>query len=157
VWPANYNCPGQLVVSGENAAVDRLIEAAAEAGARKTVKLPITGAFHSPLVGPAVDRLRPAVEAAAWREPSPPFMSTVTAGFEGAESLPQILLDQLTGPVRFTQAVQALVAAGVDTFVEVGPGKVLAGLLRRCDRSLTTLSVGDPDGVAALEEALAAA
>jgi len=157
VWPANYNCPGQLVVSGENAAVDRLIEAAAEAGARKTVKLPITGAFHSPLVGPAVDRLRPAVEAAAWREPSPPFMSTVTAGFEGAESLPQILLDQLTGPVRFTQAVQALVAAGVDTFVEVGPGKVLAGLLRRCDRSLTTLSVGDPDGVVALEEALAAA
>jgi len=84
-------------------------------------------------------------------------MSTVTAGFEGAEGLSQILLDQLTGPVRFTQAVRALVAAGVDTFVEVGPGKVLAGLLRRCDRSLTTVSVGDPDGVSALEEALAAA
>ena len=157
VWPANYNCPGQLVVSGESAALDRLIEAAGEAGARKTVKLPITGAFHSPLVGPAVDRLRPAVEGVAWAEPSPPFMSTVTAGLEGAEALPQILLDQLTGPVRFTQAVHALVGQGVDTFVEIGPGKVLAGLLRRCDRSLTTVSVGDPEGVAALEEALAAA
>ncbi len=84
-------------------------------------------------------------------------MSTVTAELEGAEALPQILLDQLTGPVKFTQAVQALVAQGVDTFVEIGPGKVLAGLLRRCDRSLTTVSVGDPAGVAALEEALAAA
>jgi [acyl-carrier-protein] S-malonyltransferase len=157
VWPANYNCPGQLVVSGESAAVDRLIEAAAEAGARKTVKLPITGAFHSPLVGPAVERLRSAVEAVAWAEPSPPFMSTVTAELEGAEALPQILLDQLTGPVKFTQSVRELVAQGVDTFVEIGPGKVLAGLLRRCDRSLTTVSVGDPDGVVALEEALAAA
>jgi [acyl-carrier-protein] S-malonyltransferase len=157
VWPANYNCPGQLVVSGESAAVDLLIEAAGEAGARKTVKLPITGAFHSPLVGSGVERLRPAVEAVAWQEPSPPFMSTVTAELESAGRLPQILLDQLTGPVRFTQAVRALVDRGVTTFVEIGPGQVLSGLIRRCDRSVTTVSVGDPDGLGKLEEVLAAA
>lgn len=156
VWPANYNCPGQLVVSGETAAVDRLVEEAPARGARKVVKLRVTGAFHSPLVASAADGLRPAVERAEWREPEIPFMSTVTAALEPAATLPQILLDQLTAPVRFTQAVAALVADGVQTFVEVGPGQVLSGLVRRCDRSVRTLSVGDPDGVAKLEEAASA-
>ncbi len=156
VWPANYNCPGQLVVSGETEAVDRLIEAAEAAGARRVVKLPITGAFHSPLVASAADRLRPAVERLDWNEPSPPFMSTVTAGLEPAERLGPILLDQLTAPVRFTQAVAALVADGVDTFVEVGPGQVLSGLVRRCDRSVRTLSVGDAKGIAELQEVVSA-
>ena len=87
--------------------------AAEAAGARKVVKLPITGAFHSPLVGSAVDALRPAVEAADWQEPTTPFMSTVTAQIEPAERLGGILLDQLTAPVKFTQAVKALVADGV--------------------------------------------
>ena len=97
MWPANYNCPGQLVVSGESAAVDRLLDAAAEARRPQDGQAPITGAFHSPLVGP---RGRPSAaggRAVAWAEPSPPFMSTVTAELEGAEALPQILLDQLTG------------------------------------------------------------
>ena len=83
-------------------------------------------------------------------------MSTVTATLEPAAALPQILLDQLTAPVRFTQAVAALVADGVGTFVEVGPGQVLSGLVRRCDRSVRTLSVGDPGGLAKLEEAVSA-
>ena len=156
VWPANYNCPGQLVVSGETEAVDALVEAAGTAGARRVVKLPITGAFHSPLVAGAADRLRPAVEAVEWNEPSPPFMSTVTASLEPAERLGQILLDQLTAPVRFTQSVAALVADGVDTFVEIGPGQVLSGLIRRCDRSVRTLSVGDAKGLAELEEVVSA-
>jgi len=156
VWPANYNCPGQLVVSGETAAVDRLVEEAPARGARKVVKLRVTGAFHSPLVASAADGLRPAVEGAEWREPEIPFMSTVTAALEPAATLPQILLDQLTAPVRFTQAVAALVADGVQTFVEVGPGQVLSGLVRRCDRSVRTLSVGDPEGLAKLEEAASA-
>jgi [acyl-carrier-protein] S-malonyltransferase len=156
VWPANYNCPGQLVVSGETAAVDRLVEEAPARGARKVVKLRVTGAFHSPLVASAADGLRPAVERAEWREPEIPFMSTVTAALEPAATLPQILLDQLTAPVRFTQAVAALVADGVQTFVEVGPGQVLSGLVRRCDRSVRTLSVGDPEGLAKLEEAASA-
>jgi len=157
VWPANYNCPGQLVVSGETTAVDRVLEKAADRGARRTVKLRISGAFHSPLVAGAVERLRPAVEAVGWKDPSPPFMSTVTAKLEPAERIAAILLDQLTGPVRFTHAVRELVAEGVGTFVEIGPGQVLSGLLRRCDRSLRTVSVGDPEGLVKLEETLSAA
>jgi [acyl-carrier-protein] S-malonyltransferase len=157
VWPANYNCPGQVVVSGANAAVDRLIEAADSRGARKTVKLRVSGAFHSPLVVRAADRLRPVLERVGWREPAPPFMSTVSARIENAQRLVDLLVDQLTGPVRFTQAVAALVRDGVDVFVEIGPGQVLSGLLRRCDRSLKTLSVNDPDSLRKLEETLSTA
>jgi [acyl-carrier-protein] S-malonyltransferase len=157
VWPANYNCPGQVVVSGENAAVDRLIEEAAARGARKTVKLRVSGAFHSPLVARAAEQLRPALARATWMNPSPPFMSTVTAKVEEAQRLAAILVEQLTAPVRFTQAVRELVRNGVGVFVEIGPGQVLSGLLRRCDRSLRTISVGEPDAVGKLEETLSAA
>jgi [acyl-carrier-protein] S-malonyltransferase len=157
VWPANYNCPGQLVVSGENVAVDRLLEEAAARGARRTVKLRVSGAFHSPLVERAADRLRPALERVTFRDPSPPFMSTVTASLEPAERVAALLLRQLTGPVKFTQAVAGLVREGVDTFVEIGPGQVLSGLVKRCDRSLRTFSVADPESLRKLEESLAAA
>jgi [acyl-carrier-protein] S-malonyltransferase len=157
VWPANYNCPGQIVVSGENAAVDRLIEEAAARGARKTVKLRVSGAFHSPLVARAAERLRPAIAKASWRDPAPPFMSTVSAKIEDAQRIGSLLVDQLTGPVRFTQAVRGLVKDGVEMFVEIGPGQVLSGLLRRCDRSLRTISVGDPEALRKLREKLSAA
>ena len=157
VWPANYNCPGQLVVSGEPGAVDRLLEEAATRGARKTVKLRVGGAFHSPLVASAAERLRPAVEALSWEEPAPPFMSTVSAQIEPAGRLGELLVQQLTAPVRFTQAVATLVQEGVDMFVEIGPGQVLSGLIRRCDRSLRTISVGDPASLQKLEETLSAA
>ena len=155
VWPANYNCPGQLVVSGETAAVERLVEEAPARGARRAVRLRISGAFHSPLVAGAADRLRPAVERIQWREPTIAFMSTVTASLEPAERFGQLLVDQLTAPVRFTQAIRSLVAEGVETFVEIGPGQVLSGLIRRCDRSVRTFSVGDSEGLAKLEDALA--
>jgi [acyl-carrier-protein] S-malonyltransferase len=157
VWPANYNCPGQVVVSGENAAVDRLLEEAASLGARKTVKLRVSGAFHSPLVARAADRLKPALANVSFHDPAPPFMSTVTARLEGAQRLAVLLVEQLTGPVKFTQAVRGLVKDGVDLFVEIGPGQVLSGLLRRCDRSLRTVSVGNPEALAKLEEVLSAA
>jgi [acyl-carrier-protein] S-malonyltransferase len=157
VWPANYNCPGQIVVSGENAAVDRLVEEATAAGARKTVKLRVGGAFHSPLVGRAADRLRPALESVRFQEPATPFMSTVTAQIEPAERLVDLLVQQLTGPVRFTQSVRSLVQQGVGMFVEIGPGQVLSGLIRRCDRSLRTISVGDPESLRKLHETLSAA
>jgi len=127
VWPANYNCPGQVVVSGQNAAVDRLIEEAAARGARKTVKLRVSGAFHSPLVARAAERLGPVLTEAAWHEPSPPFMSTVTARLEDAQRIGSLLVEQLTAPVRFTQAVRGLVKDGVEMFVEIGPGQVLSG------------------------------
>jgi [acyl-carrier-protein] S-malonyltransferase len=155
VWPANYNCPGQVVVSGENAAIDRLIEAANVAGARRAIKLRVSGAFHSPLVERAAERLRPTLERIAWRDPAPPFMSTVTAKLESAQRLGLVLVEQLTGPVRFTHAVRTLVRDGVDTFVEIGPGQVLSGILRRCDRSVRTISVGTPAGLEKLESELA--
>jgi [acyl-carrier-protein] S-malonyltransferase len=157
VWPANYNCPGQVVVSGENAAVDRLIRAASERGARRTVKLRVNGAYHSPLVARAAERFRPALERVAWKEPVPPFMSTVTARFESAQRLGALLVEQVTGPVRFTQAVRGLIKEGVDLFVEIGPGQVLSGLLKRCDRSLRSISVGTPADLERLKEELSAA
>jgi [acyl-carrier-protein] S-malonyltransferase len=157
VWPANYNCPGQVVVSGENVAVDRLLEQAAAAGAKKTVKLRVSGAFHSPLVARAADALRPALATVGWSDPAPPFMSTVSARFEGARRFVDLLVEQLTGPVKFTQAVRGLMTEGVGMFVEIGPGQVLSGLLRRCDRSLRTISVGDPESVRKLQETLSTA
>ena len=157
VWPANYNCPGQVVVSGENGAVDRLIEEAAARGARRAVKLRVSGAFHSPLVARAAERLGPALAHASFSDPMPPFMSTVTARLEGAQRMAALLVEQLTGPVKFTQAVRGLVKDGVGVFVEIGPGQVLSGLLRRCDRSLRTISVGDPAAVRKLEDTLSTA
>jgi [acyl-carrier-protein] S-malonyltransferase len=157
VWPANYNCPGQVVVSGADASVDRLIEAASSRGARKTVKLRVSGAFHSPLVARAADRLRPVLERVRWRDPVPPFMSTVSAKIENGQRIAGLLVEQLTGPVCWTQAVAGLMREGVGVFVEIGPGQVLSGLLRRCDRSLKTISVGDPDSLRKLEETLSAA
>lgn len=154
VWPANYNCPGQIVVSGESASVDRLIEAATERGARRAVKLRITGAFHSPLVGRAAEQLRPALERVAWSEPAVPFMSTTTAKIEPAQRLTELLVEQLTGPVKFTQAVRGLVEEGVGMFVEIGPGQVLSALLKRCDRSLRTVAVGAPEDLEKLAREL---
>jgi [acyl-carrier-protein] S-malonyltransferase len=107
--------------------------------------------------GGAAERLRPALSKATWREPAPPFMSTVSAKVEDAQRIGSLLVDQLTGPVRFTQAVRGLVKDGVEMFVEIGPGQVLSGLLRRCDRSLRTISVGDPEAVRKLRETLSAA
>jgi [acyl-carrier-protein] S-malonyltransferase len=157
VWPANYNCPGQVVVSGENEAVEKLIAEATTRGARKAVKLRVSGGFHSPLVARAAERLRPALAKVAWLDPATPYMSTVSARVEGAQRIAGLLAEQLTAPVRFTQAVRGLVKNGVETFVEIGPGQVLGGLLKRCDRSLRTISVGDPESLRKLEDTLSAA
>jgi [acyl-carrier-protein] S-malonyltransferase len=157
VWPANYNCPGQVVVSGENPAVDEACDAAEQEGARRAVKLRVSGAFHSPLVARAADRLRPALERVKFAEPAAPFMSTVTARIETAKRIGPLLVDQLTAPVRFTQAAQELLREGVQTFVEVGPGNVLSGLVKRIDRSAKTISVSTPESLDKLEETLSTA
>src|SRR5579884_575290 len=143
VWPANYNCPGQLVISGETPSVDEACLEAEREGARRAIKLRVSGAFHSPLVERAADRLRPAVERVHLGEGRTAFMSTVTAKLEDAQRYRELLIQQLTAPVRFTQAARELVASGVTTFVEVGPGTVLSGLLKRIDRSVRTISVSD--------------
>jgi len=157
VWPANYNCPGQIVVSGENPAVDEACEVAEQEGARRAVKLRVSGAFHSPLVARAADRLRPALEKVKFAEPTAPFMSTVTARIEHAKRMGPLLVEQLTAPVRFTQSAQALLREGVQTWVEVGPGNVLSGLIKRIDRDARTISVSTPEGLDKLEETLASA
>ena len=157
VWPANYNCPGQIVVSGEDTAVEELCAEAESLGARRAIKLKVSGAFHSPLVARAADRLRPAIEHLKISEPIAPFMSTVTARIEPAQRIGGLLIDQLTAPVRFTQAATALIKDGVSTFVEVGPGNVLSGLVKRIDRSVKTISVNNLQSLDKAEEALASA
>jgi [acyl-carrier-protein] S-malonyltransferase len=155
VWPANYNCPGQIVVSGEDEAVEECCAEAESLGARRAIRLKVSGAFHSPLVARAADRLRPAVEKVRFAEPIAPFMSTVTARIEPAQRLAGLLVEQLTAPVRFTQSARQLVHDGVTTFVEVGPGTVLSGLVKRIDRSVRTISVNDLAGLRHARESLA--
>src|SRR5436189_278377 len=155
VWPANYNCPGQIVVSGENPAVDECCEQAEDEGARRTVKLRVSGAFHSPLVGRAAERFKPAVDLIKFHDPTAPFMSTVTAKIEPAHKMAGLLVEQLTAPVKFTQAASELAREGVKTFVEVGPGNVLSGLLRRIDKTAKAIPVNNLASLAKLEEELA--
>jgi len=154
VWPANYNCPGQIVVSGENPAVDECCTEAQLHGARRTVKLRVSGAFHSPLIEHAAERLRPAVERVRFSEPIAPFISTVTAKIEPAQRMAALLVDQLTAPVKFTQAARELMRQGVKVFVEVGPGNVLSGLLKRIDRNVKAIPVGDLASLEKLKETL---
>jgi [acyl-carrier-protein] S-malonyltransferase len=154
VWPANYNCPGQVVVSGETRAVDECCNEAQLEGALRTVKLRVSGAFHSPLVERAAERFWPAVEKAKFSDPIAPFVSTVTAKIEPAQRLGALLVEQLTAPVRFTQAARELMRQGVKVFVEVGPGNVLSGLLKRIDRSVKAIPVGDLASLEKLKETL---
>ncbi|MBA2460223.1 MAG: ACP S-malonyltransferase [Actinobacteria bacterium] len=154
VWPANYNCPGQIVVSGEDGAVEELCAEAESLGARRAIKLRVSGAFHSPLVARAADRLRPAIDRVGFHEPIAPFMSTVTAKIEPCQRFASLLVDQLTAPVRFTQSATELIRGGVHTFVEVGPGNVLSGLVKRIDKSVKAISVNNLAGLDKVEETL---
>ena len=154
VWPANYNCPGQLVISGETPSVDEACDEAEHEGARRAIKLRVSGAFHTPLVARAAERLRPAVERVHLAEGRAAFMSTVTAKVEDAQRYRELLIEQLTAPVRFTQAAGELINQGVTTFVEVGPGNVLGGLLKRIDRSVRIFSVNDLKSLDEASEAL---
>ena len=149
VWPANYNCPGQVVVSGDAEGIERLLALAADGGGRAT-RLDVDGAFHSPLMAPAADRLRPAL--AAWEPvaPDPPFLSTTTCALEPPGRLREVLLEQLTSPVRFGDAVEAALAAGAEGFVELGHGRVLSALVRRVRRGVAVSQVGEPADVEAL-------
>jgi [acyl-carrier-protein] S-malonyltransferase len=154
VWPANYNCPGQLVISGREDAVTSVGERARELGA-KVVRLRVSGAFHSPLVEDAAHRLEPALRAVSFGDLKTRFVSTVSSKLETVDRVPGLLIEQLTAPVRFTQAVQGMVADGVRTFVEVGAGSVLSGLVKRIDRSVTAVSVSTPEELRSAEGTIA--
>jgi len=138
VVAANYNCPGQLVISGEISAIDKACEVLTEKGARRALKLPVGGAFHSPLMEPAREELAEAIKNTKFSEPiCPVYQNVVAKAVINPEEIKENLIAQLTAPVRWTQCIQAMIADGGTEFIEVGPGKVLQGLMRKIDRSVT--------------------
>ena len=132
VVAANYNCPGQLVISGENGAVDAACESLKAAGARRAMRLPVGGAFHSPLMEAAREELEQAIAQVAFHNPICPVYQNVDAQpQQDAEQIKQNLIAQLTSPVRWTQIVRNMLADGVGEFTELGPGNVLQGLVKK--------------------------
>ena len=132
VVPANYNCPGQLVISGANEAIDAACEKMKEAGAKRALKLPVGGAFHSPLMEPARVELEAAIRATTYHKPVCPVYQNIDAKpYTDPEELKRNSIAQLTGPVRWTQTVQNMVADGASSFRELGPGNVLQGLIKK--------------------------
>ena len=141
VVAANYNCPGQLVISGEIDAINKACESLKEEGARRALVLPVGGAFHSPLMEPAREELAAAIENTAFNTPSCPIYQNVTASAVTDENvIKSNLISQLTAPVRWTQSVQQMINDGATHFTEVGPGKVLQGLVRKINREAETSS-----------------
>jgi [acyl-carrier-protein] S-malonyltransferase len=139
VVAANYNCPGQLVISGEIEAVNNACEALKDAGARRALLLPVGGAFHSPLMEPAREELAAAIEATHFAKPGCPIYQNVnTTAVTEATEIQKNLIAQLTAPVKWTQSMQNMITDGASHFTEIGPGNVLQGLMRKIDRSVTT-------------------
>lgn len=149
VWPANYNCPGQIVASGLHRGVERLLDLARARGI-KTRLLDVDGAFHSSVMAPAAEKLRETLSSVKISSPSLPFLSATSGAFERGERLRSLLAQQLTAPVRFTQTVRLALDHGVDTFVEFGHRRVLVGLVRRIRPGVETLHLGDPSDLPAL-------
>ena len=142
VVPANYNCPGQLVISGSIKGVEEACVRLKEAGAKRALILPVGGAFHSPLMEPARQELQQAIQATTFHTPScPVYQNAVAKGVIDREEIKQNLIDQLTGAVKWTQCVQAMIKDGASRFTEVGPGKVLQGLILKINKEVTAESV----------------
>ncbi|RPD48979.1 ACP S-malonyltransferase [Paracnuella aquatica] len=143
VVPANYNCPGQLVISGSVKGIEEACVQLKAAGAKRAVVLPVGGAFHSPLMEPARQQLQAAIESTNFHQPScAVYQNVVAKGVVNREEIKQNLIDQLTGAVRWTQCVQAMIGDGASRFTEVGPGKVLQGLVQKINKEVTTEGVG---------------
>jgi [acyl-carrier-protein] S-malonyltransferase len=137
VVAANFNCPGQLVISGEITAVEKACEVLTEKGARRALLLPVGGAFHSPMMEPAREELAAAIEATIFSEPiCAVYQNVVAKAVTNPTEIKANLIAQLTAPVKWTQCIQAMIADGGTEFIEVGPGKVLQGLMRKIDRSV---------------------
>jgi [acyl-carrier-protein] S-malonyltransferase len=137
VVPANYNCPGQLVISGTKKGIDIACEKMKAAGAKRALVLPVGGAFHSPLMQPAREELKAAIDSTDFHSPTCSIYQNVAAkAVFHKEEIKQNLIDQLTEPVRWTQSIQAMIADGASRFTEVGPGKVLQGLIAKIDKTM---------------------
>jgi len=139
VVAANYNCPGQLVISGEVSAIEKACELLTEKGARRALVLPVGGAFHSPMMEPAREELAAAIKETHFNEPTCPVYQNVPAtAVTTATEIKENLMKQLSAPVKWTQSIQSMITDGGTQFIEVGPGKVLQGLMRKIDRSVET-------------------
>jgi [acyl-carrier-protein] S-malonyltransferase len=144
VQPANYNCPGQIVISGQTAAVRKAMARCLEKGAMKVMELPVSAPFHSALMEPATERLQPELYAVTFADMQMPVISNVDAKPFGSKvRVPRLLLEQVTAPVRWQESMQALIQLGVDGVVEVGPGKVLSAFMRRIDRQVKVIELKD--------------
>lgn len=155
VEPANYNCPGQVVVAGEVAAVDRAVQLAKEAGAARAVRLAVSAPFHTRMLAPAADRLAEVLAAVPIHPARFPVVANVTAEpVQDPEAIRTLLIRQVASPVRWEQSVRRMVQEGVDTFVEVGPGRALSGFIKRIDRRLKVFNVEDPQTLAGALDSL---
>jgi [acyl-carrier-protein] S-malonyltransferase len=141
VVAANYNCPGQLVISGEIEAINNACEQLKELGARRALVLPVGGAFHSPLMEPAREDLAAAIEDTIFNKPScPVYQNVIASAVTNENEIKSNLIQQLTAPVKWTQSVKQMIADGATSFTEIGPGKVLQGLVKKIDRTMETNS-----------------
>jgi [acyl-carrier-protein] S-malonyltransferase len=157
VWVANTNAPGQVVIAGDPAAIDAATAVAKEAGAKRVMPLDVSGAFHTPFMAPAGERLGAAIAGAAFHDAQIPVAANVDGAIHtSATEWPGLLERQLTSPVRWTGCVESLLAAGATTFVEVGPGAVLTGTIKRIDKDTTRHSVMTPDQLDAVVAATGA-
>ncbi|HEY8570443.1 ACP S-malonyltransferase [Microbulbifer sp.] len=145
VAAVNYNSPGQVVIAGSSAAVERAIEACKAAGAKRAMPLPVSAPFHTELMRPAAEKLAPQIEATTFLEPQTPVVHNVHAKMESDPSaIKSLMVEQIYSPVRWTACVEAMAAAGIGQLVECGPGKVLAGLAKRIDRNLVAHNIETP-------------
>ena len=157
VAPANFNCPGQIVIAGERAAVERAIEIAKSKGCRKAIPLPVSVPVHTPLMQKAADRLSKDVAQAKWADLSAPLVNNADAKpLRRASDIQESLIRQLPSPVRWEESIKVMTELGITTFVEVGPGAVLAGLIKRIAPDAKTLNVSDPKTLDATLQALSA-
>jgi len=150
---ANYNCPGQLVISGATAKVEQAVELAKEKGASRAVPLEVSGAFHSPLMQSAVNGMAEVLPTIDFRNPIIPIVANVTAqSLTTGETMRAELLDQLRNSVQWQRSIEYMLGQGVTSIIEIGPGRVLTGLMRRIDRSIETANIGDAEAVKTLAE-----
>jgi [acyl-carrier-protein] S-malonyltransferase len=148
-WPANYNTPTQTVIAGTLAGLEKATGKLQEAGAKRVVPLNVSAAFHTPLMAPAAERLRAALDRIEWREPRIPVMANLSGRrHQGGDRIPHVMEMQLRSPVRWAACVASLVELGCDTFVEVGPKRALTGMMRELAPGATALAVGSPSAVA---------
>ncbi len=155
VSPANFNAPGQVVVAGHSDAVARVVDRARDAGAKRAVPLKVSAPFHCSLMAPAAERLDPVLADVSFGDPRIPVYANVDAApVRESERARRALIEQVTAPVRWQACIESMVSDGIDTFVEVGPGRVLSGLVKRIRRDVDVYSVSDPEGVDRVAEAL---